>query len=330
MKHRYSALSAVFLLAGAPLVHAEQAVDLRPSFSLLYSHVFEDSARGTDEGQGAHLSGVWNLSERWGVELGASYHGFDESQQSGIAREWRETGLNLGAQYYLSRQPRFSPYLSLGAGAIRLDDRANDTRTTEPFGQAGVGFTSLLASNFGIRGEALYRYIDVSDDHAIDGSSFGEAVARLGFYVPIGAAPVAASQPAPVAAPPAAGPAPAPRPDAAVLYEFDERIFFGFDSSTLRPEAESILLEAANQIKADRSLKQVEVAGHTCDIGSAQYNLSLSQRRANVVRNFLVERGGIDASVLSVNGYGVTRPKVPNTSVENRQQNRRVELRKID
>lgn len=328
MKRRHLVTGAALLFSCASLAQAESPVDLRPSVALLYSQVFEDSARGTDEGKGVYLSGSWRLSERWGVELGASYHGFDESLQSGVAREWRERGLDLGAFYNLTGSERFTPYLTFGAGAMRLNDRAKDTRTTEPFGQAGVGFRSLLASNFGLRGEAVYRYTDVSDDHAVSRSGFGEAVLRLGVYVPIGAA---AAAPQPVAvAPRPARPDPEPRHDSTVIFEFDERIFFGFDSATLRPEAEALLLEAARQIKADRTLTQIEVAGHTCDIGSAPYNLGLSRRRANAVRNFLVDRGGVDAGLLSVVGYGMTRPKVSNTSIENRQKNRRVELRRIN
>ena len=78
MKSRHLVMGAAFLLSCAPLVQAESPVDLRPSVSLLYSHVFEDSARGSDEGRGAYLSGTWRLSERWGVELGYRVkHEFD-------------------------------------------------------------------------------------------------------------------------------------------------------------------------------------------------------------------------------------------------------------
>ena len=73
-------------------------------------------------------------------------------------------------------------------------------------------------------------------------------------------------------------------------------------------------------------LVRIEVAGHTCDIGSAEYNQGLSERRAQSVYNFLVNEGEIDSDRLVVRGYGEDRPKVPNTSRENRQQNRRVEL----
>lgn len=318
------------LVAGAAWAESEAPTDLRPQLSLQYSHVFEEKARSDQDGQGAYLAGTWHFSPRWAVELGASYHDFDLGlDDSGIARDWRETGINLDAQYYLSRNPRFSPYLTLGAGALRLEDRVGDTRSTDPFGEAGFGFRSLITPRFGVRGDALYRYTDVSDRHNSADSGFNEAIVRVGFYVPLGAAPVA---PEPVAEPVATpqprpvAPPPAPEPAPEVIFEFDESIFFGFDSDTLRPEAEDKLMEAARMIREDRSLRKVEIAGHTCDIGSAQYNLGLSERRARAVREFLVTRGGVDPELLTVTGYGVTRPKVPNTSPENRQMNRRVEL----
>lgn len=322
------AFGGLLLAAGAAWAEADAPTDLRPQLSLQYSYVFEDGARTDENGDGAYLAGTWNFSPRWAVELGASYHGFDLGlDDNGTARDWRETGLNLGAQYYLSRNPRFSPYLSIGAGAVRLEDRVGDTRSTDPFGEVGVGFRSLLAPRFGVRGDAMYRYIDVSDRHNAADDSFQEPVVRLGFFVPLGAAPVAPEPVAqPVAPPPPRPVAPAPEPKQEVIFEFDEAIFFGFDSATLRPEAEGKLMEAARLIQEDRSLRKVEIAGHTCDIGSAQYNLGLSERRARAVREFLVNRGGVDAAMLTVTGYGVTRPKVPNSSPENRQMNRRVEL----
>jgi len=111
-----------------------------------------------------------------------------------------------------------------------------------------------------------------------------------------------------------------------VILEFDAAVFFEFDSATLRPAAIAELNEAAALLNLHDELTRVEVAGHTCDLGSASYNQGLSERRARAVRDHLVEQGEVSADRLVVRGYGEDRPKVPNTSTENRQQNRRVEL----
>ncbi len=103
-------------------------------------------------------------------------------------------------------------------------------------------------------------------------------------------------------------------------------VTFGLDSSQLRPEATTELDEAAALLNLHNEIVKIEVAGYTCDLGEAGYNQGLSERRATAVRDYLVNEGGVDADRLMIRGYGEERPKVPNTSTENRQQNRRVEL----
>lgn len=70
----------------------------------------------------------------------------------------------------------------------------------------------------------------------------------------------------------------------------------------------------------------VLVAGHTDSSGDAAYNQSLSEKRANAVRNYLIEKG-VDGSRLSVRGYGETEPVASNDTAAGRAKNRRVELR---
>jgi len=67
----------------------------------------------------------------------------------------------------------------------------------------------------------------------------------------------------------------------------------------------------------------VEIQGHTDSIGSAAYNLNLSQRRADSVRSYLVDKG-VSAAALTAKGYGKTQPIASNDTAEGRAQNRRV------
>jgi OOP family OmpA-OmpF porin len=106
---------------------------------------------------------------------------------------------------------------------------------------------------------------------------------------------------------------------------------FDFDKDTLRPDAVVILDEAADILNKYPQLK-VEVAGHTDSIGTEPYNQDLSQRRAQVVYNYLAGKG-VDASrMVGPNGYGELRPIAPNTNEdgsdnpEGRARNRRTEL----
>lgn len=324
-------ISAAVLLSVTAAAQAE--VDLRPTISGQYNHIFEDSARGSDHGSGASLSLGHNFNERWGMELGGFFNEYEnDAGNLGALGRWREWGGNVDALYYLSRDARFSPYLAIGAGGIRLNERNGGSYSTDPFGHAGVGFKSLLTQRFGIRGDARYRYIDVSDDHGTPDDSFGETVVSLGFFVPLGSVEVAQAPPPPPATPaPTPQPTPPPpAPEPEVIYEIDETVLFEFDSSTLKAEARPTLMEAAKVINEDTTLKRVEVGGHTCDLGPAAYNKTLSQRRAIAVGDFLVKEGNVDADKLTIQGYGMEKPKVANDSKENRQRNRRVELSVIE
>jgi outer membrane protein OmpA-like peptidoglycan-associated protein len=103
-------------------------------------------------------------------------------------------------------------------------------------------------------------------------------------------------------------------------------INFDFDSDTLRPESGAVLDEVVKVAKANPAWK-FEVGGHTDSIGSADYNLKLSDRRAASVVRYLAGKG-IDASRLAAKGYGATRPLVPESADNDsaRAHNRRVEL----
>jgi outer membrane protein OmpA-like peptidoglycan-associated protein len=100
---------------------------------------------------------------------------------------------------------------------------------------------------------------------------------------------------------------------------------FENNSAKLRPESASVLDGAVATLKANPSL-EVEVEGHTDNKASDQYNLGLSQRRAESVRSYLV-KGGIAASRLTAKGYGKTKPVADNATEDGRAKNRRVDLR---
>jgi outer membrane protein OmpA-like peptidoglycan-associated protein len=71
--------------------------------------------------------------------------------------------------------------------------------------------------------------------------------------------------------------------------------------------------------------RRVVIEGHTDSVGSEAYNLDLSQRRADAVRDFLLQNG-VNAAQLTTHGYGKASPVASNSTAEGRQQNRRVEL----
>jgi len=104
-----------------------------------------------------------------------------------------------------------------------------------------------------------------------------------------------------------------------------DRTTFDFDSAALKPEAENTLDEVMAMIDDAGLVGNIQIVGHTCDIGTEAYNQGLSERRARSVVDFLTSRG-VDAGQIDWQGEGETAPRFPNDSEENRERNRRVEI----
>ena len=102
-------------------------------------------------------------------------------------------------------------------------------------------------------------------------------------------------------------------------------IYFSFASAIIRPQSGRVLEEIVTVLKEhpDWTLR---IDGHTDGIGGETANLDLSRRRAMAVKAALVKRHGIVAERLATGGYGESRPKARNDTLEGRGLNRRVEL----
>lgn len=108
--------------------------------------------------------------------------------------------------------------------------------------------------------------------------------------------------------------------------EVDDKIHFEFDSAEIQEQSYDLLHEIADVINEHPELVSISIEGHTDAIGEAAYNQHLSERRANSVQNFLVDRGGVDPDRLGSVGFGEDNPVADNSTEEGRQENRRVEF----
>lgn len=102
-------------------------------------------------------------------------------------------------------------------------------------------------------------------------------------------------------------------------------IYFDFNSATIKPDSEAVLKQISDILHKNPDWK-LSVSGHTDNIGEAATNQQLSERRAASVKEALVSRYGIAPDRLSTKGFGASRPVEPNTTLEGRARNRRVEL----
>ena len=105
-------------------------------------------------------------------------------------------------------------------------------------------------------------------------------------------------------------------------------VFFDVDKATLRKESEDELERLEKILKLNPSI-QIEIDGHTDNDGSDDHNLKLSEARAKAVLDYLVTKG-IKTEMLKWKGYGESQPQVPNDTPENKQLNRRTEIKILE
>ena len=103
-------------------------------------------------------------------------------------------------------------------------------------------------------------------------------------------------------------------------------VLFDFNEATLKAGAKEKLSKLAGILLAYPGAYQLEIEGHTDAIGSEQYNLKLSDARANSVRDYLAQAGVASTRIVGVRGLGKARPVATNDTAEGRQMNRRVEI----
>lgn len=105
-------------------------------------------------------------------------------------------------------------------------------------------------------------------------------------------------------------------------------VLFDFDKADLRPESKPELERAIRFINQNPG-KKFEISAHTDALGTDEYNLDLSERRASAVKDYLTQHG-VNEGIIIAKGYGESQPIDTNETPEGRQRNRRVELRVIE
>jgi outer membrane protein OmpA-like peptidoglycan-associated protein len=107
--------------------------------------------------------------------------------------------------------------------------------------------------------------------------------------------------------------------------QIKEKIHFGFDQATIEPVSIGLLREVAATMLAEEWIQEIEVQGHTDSSGEPDYNLELSQRRVEAVRDALIGFG-VQPDRLEAKGYGEIQPIASNEEDAGRAQNRRVQF----
>ncbi len=274
-----------------------------------------------------------------------------ENADSALANLWYDFKLPNGPQQ------RFHPYIGAGAGALRLQNRSvsiggigtsadSDTKFAWQAG-AGLGFDVTPRVTVSVD----YRYLE-SDRGRFNvefapswHEDYRTQTALLSVRYSFGSAPrpaPAAPEPPPMPSPPPPAPAPPPvveappcRPPAgfqvdANCHIIDQTLIvravdFEFNRIELTKPAQETLNEVAHALTLQPELA-VEIDGYTDSIGGAAYNLKLSQRRADAVKDYLAGHG-VDPATLTAKGFGKDDPIATNATAEGRAENRRVAFR---
>src|SRR5258706_2399163 len=264
---------------------------------------------------------------------------------------WANDAVGLAVRYYFGDLNSWQPYLMAGVAA----DHHGASLKTATFGgnprhdfgwnpalQVGVGLAHDYNSDVRFRVELAYRY-DMDDNSQVTEDNYGDVMLNFGLMWGFGQA-AAPPTPAPAAVtqtktteapPPAAKPTPPP-PAAPANVVIDLRgVNFRFDypkkgehdvSRAGLVEGSVALLDQAVDVLKRYPNVRVEVDGHTDSVGTDQYNQGLSERRAQIVYDYLTSHGVERSRLLGPKGFGESKPIDTNKTKEGRARNRRTEL----
>lgn len=141
-------------------------------------------------------------------------------------------------------------------------------------------------------------------------NSYGECW-RTGYWTPEMIIVGCDGKVAEVATPePMAEPEPAPQPEPVAMVPAEATVNFAFDSADLDREAAAAVDTLLQQARAKGRIKAVRLTGHADRIGTEEYNLDLSLRRASAVGDYLVQRAGVDPQAVEIAGKGESQPLV--------------------
>jgi len=122
---------------------------------------------------------------------------------------------------------------------------------------------------------------------------------------------------------------PPPGPDKVILtpsnIAITDKVQFEVGKADLKPVSYPLLDEVVTVMKGNPQIELVEIGGHTDSTGTAQYNQTLSEKRAQAVADYLI-KAGLPAERFSAVGYGSTQPIAGNDTDQGKAQNRRIDF----
>ncbi len=272
------------------------------------------------------IRGGYNFTKYFGVEALFDFIP-TESTRAGLgdAQVYRYGGDLL---LHLFPDNNLVPYLAAGYGGISVDGNNQSSKAKGAFNY-GPGIKYFLNENLALRGDL--RHIVFHDNKTLYNYEYIVGILyQFGGKVP--AAPVAppaiqsepkAEMPMLQEAPLEPVPAAEPTPEK-MKYCVSLKIEFDIEKAEIRSQYRDEVARVGDFMKKYPTTTAV-IEGHTDEIGSDDYNLQLSRKRAESVVKYLEDNFGIEPSRLSSRGYGKTKPIADNTTDTGKQKNRRID-----
>jgi OOP family OmpA-OmpF porin len=263
----------------------------------------------------------YNFTKYFGVEASGEYISTNYDLPVSGSQSTNVGNYRLDGIFNLIPDSRLVPFVFAGFGGQYIDYPKNVSNRAAAAVDYGAGLKFFFTDWLALRGDVRQTYIFDNSRKDI------EYTLGLSFYfggakrVPVSRyEPIAQPAPEPVAKekveekvvilasePKVEEQVMVAAAEPKIIILVFEDIHFDFDKSTLKPEAQAILKRNIQLLK-DNPKAKIRIAGYTSASGTDTYNQKLSERRANAVKEYLVNEGLISSDRLSTIGYGETRP----------------------
>lgn len=335
MKRVLLALVAALTMLALPAVAGAQVKPGSVSLSIMPGYLFTGSDLNVDNGMMYSLGLGYNFTENWGLELmGSLSPNLDIDNDKYNKGDFDAKALRLNGLYHFDTGTAFVPYLTAGLGGFwgSYDNKltavaaGNNKYKYDDYNSfaanAGLGFKYFLTDAVALRAE-------VNENHTFKSDSTDNVGVSAGLSFQFGGGDDACADEDNDGVCDAYDKC----PGTPAGYKVDGdgcpltatinlNVQFDTDKSVVKQQYHSEIGKVAEFMK-DNPNSTTVLEGHTDSVGNDAYNLKLSQRRADAVRDTLVKVFGVPADRLSAVGYGETRPIATNDTAEGRAQNRR-------